>query len=135
MAQRVWSSLGASQQKRYLAHGITREAYEAGVPLTAARGHASTPERPSKASEQDERYRRYFAARNQAIATIDDYKRDKWGDRDKFDAAKSHKHTIQTLKGKLRSLASLNKIARMVEDDEWDDIESDDDDKSALYYN
>lgn len=135
MAQRNWASLGASQQKRYLAHGLTREAYEAGVPLTAARGHGSTPERPSAASEQDERYRRYFAARNSAIATIDAYKQTRWGDRDKFDANKAHKHTITKLDGKLRTLNELKRIARMLDDDEWDDIEHDDDDKNALYYN
>jgi hypothetical protein len=68
MARRVWESLSDNYRNRLSRNGITREAYERGDSLKAARGHKPgvTPEHPSdiKTSPKDyERYRKDRAAR------------------------------------------------------------------------
>lgn len=47
MAQRRdWNALSSAYRSRLLSSGITREAYEGGAKLSAARGHKHTPEHP-----------------------------------------------------------------------------------------
>lgn len=50
--RRDWANVKSeTYRKRLERAGITREEYEAGAPLPAARGHATTPERPLPAGE------------------------------------------------------------------------------------
>ena len=58
--RRPWSDLTAVYRRRLERHGVTRQAYESGAPLTGARGHAFTPERPSRAERTPDRYRAYL---------------------------------------------------------------------------
>lgn len=63
---RNWDALKPSYRRRLIRKGVTREDYESGVTLSAARGHGQTPERPERAyrNEQSrERYREYLGRR------------------------------------------------------------------------
>jgi hypothetical protein len=65
---RNWEALSAGQRSRYERHarreGISpdeiRRYYESGGSMSAARGHAQTPERPERAQAQPERHREYL---------------------------------------------------------------------------
>lgn len=59
--RRDWNSLSKAYQSRLLRSGITRKAYEGGASLKAARGHATTPEKPEDAVNNPSRYTRYRA--------------------------------------------------------------------------
>jgi hypothetical protein len=48
--RRKWSALSPSYRARLERAGIDSQAYSSGVPLSAARGHATTPERPLPAT-------------------------------------------------------------------------------------
>jgi hypothetical protein len=62
-AARNWESLSAAYRERLSRSGITKVAYESGAPVTAARGHAKTPERPSRAAKNPDRYPEYTRKR------------------------------------------------------------------------
>jgi hypothetical protein len=49
VSRRSWDSLSVAYRNRLVRGGISREEYEAGTSLSAARGHRSTPERPERA--------------------------------------------------------------------------------------
>lgn len=72
---RDWLGLGATTRTRYERAGISQQAYESGASLKAARGHASTPERPAEALRQPERYESYNSIRNK----IADLKKEMYG--------------------------------------------------------
>lgn len=57
--RRVWSSLSPTYQARLKRAGITKRQYESGAALSAARGHAKTPEHPREAARKPERYPEY----------------------------------------------------------------------------
>lgn len=60
MAQgRNWEALSATYRGRLERGGVTRSAYESGVSLSGARGHAATPERPSRAVKHPAKYQAY----------------------------------------------------------------------------
>ena len=48
-AYRSWDSLSDDYCKRLTRGGVTREEYESGASLSAARGHSTAPERPERA--------------------------------------------------------------------------------------
>jgi hypothetical protein len=60
---RNWDSLSSSTQHRYSRAGVSRSYYESGGSLKAARGHASTPERPEQAARHPERFESYVSLR------------------------------------------------------------------------
>lgn len=62
MAQRRdWNALSNAYRSRLLRSGITKQAYEGGASLSAARGHQATPEHPKDVIGNASRYRRYNA--------------------------------------------------------------------------
>ena len=73
--RKLWSQLTKGTQNRklsfYRKRGLTdaqiRSRYNSGSlgPQTAARGHAETPERPSRAARNPGRYEKYIAKREQ----------------------------------------------------------------------
>jgi hypothetical protein len=69
MATRDWGRLSEGTQERYLRHGIGAREYERGDSLKAARGHAATPEHPSEAARNPERYSGYLARNPNARRT------------------------------------------------------------------
>jgi hypothetical protein len=56
---RNWEGLSGSYRSRLERSGVTRADYESGASVTAARGHAKTPERPERAAKNAERYPEY----------------------------------------------------------------------------
>jgi hypothetical protein len=59
MARKAWGALSGAYRARLERAGIDRAAYERGVSLKAARGHARSPERPRQAARALERYPDY----------------------------------------------------------------------------
>lgn len=74
MARRNWVDLSDRYQARLLRGGIDQRAYERGESLSAARGHAQTPEHPLSAGEVvPQRYERWFNERfNSPIKMLTD---------------------------------------------------------------
>ena len=61
---RSWVSLSPSYRERLTRNGINRETYESGVSLSAARGHASTPEHGLRSAQKNpQKYAAYIAKR------------------------------------------------------------------------
>lgn len=67
--RRPWDSLSPAYRRRLERSGVSQSQYDSGVPLTVARGHAKTPERPGR---QDRRadYAAYRAKRTQPMRVI-----------------------------------------------------------------
>ncbi|QUH03825.1 hypothetical protein HUO13_26105 [Saccharopolyspora erythraea] len=59
--RKSWESLSDAYRRRLERGGISRQAYESGASLSAARGHRSTPERPADAVRNPGRYAEYLA--------------------------------------------------------------------------
>ena len=70
MRRRAWAALSPAYRTRLERGGITRELYEQGWSLSAARGHAATPERPSRAQGQPARYRGYLVGKGQQTIRV-----------------------------------------------------------------
>jgi len=58
-ARRVWDALSASYRRRLEKGGITRESYEGGVSLKAARGHGTTPENIREYQKNPGKFKQY----------------------------------------------------------------------------
>lgn len=66
--RRSWESLSPAYKARLSRHGITRQAYEGGSNLSAARGHAATPEHGVKdALRNPGKYEQYIARKNRPV--------------------------------------------------------------------
>lgn len=134
---RNWDALSESYRERLERGGITRAEYQAGASVSAARGHAATPERPSRAEANPEKYAAYLFKRDKYVQTILRAKGQAFSSRDTYKAKSSRWHVNNFQNGKTRSIASLKRIVAAIEahdnlDDAMQDLESDDVD--ALYY-
>lgn len=58
--RKAWGSLSTAYRTRLGRAGISQRDYESGAPLTKARGHANTPERPQRATKNPAKYRDYL---------------------------------------------------------------------------
>jgi len=67
--RRPWESLTPAYRRRLERGGISRAHYESGTPLTTARGHATTPERPDRLDRRAE-YAAYRAKRSKPMRVI-----------------------------------------------------------------
>lgn len=76
MARKGWDSLSPGYKARLEKNGISKTGYESGASIRAARGHKTTPERPTQAANfptyQNERTNlvRRLTARKQAFFGI-----------------------------------------------------------------
>lgn len=61
--RREWEALTPAYRRRLERGGISREAYTQGASLRAARGHATTPERPTRAFRNPDLYGDYLRRR------------------------------------------------------------------------
>ena len=61
--RKSWDSLSPAYRQRLSRGGVTKEKYESGANLSAARGHARTPEHPREAAKRPERYPEYVQKR------------------------------------------------------------------------
>jgi hypothetical protein len=66
MARKRWEDLSPPYRRRLERQGITKSGYESGVSVTGARGHARTPEKPSRASYNPVKYADYSFANQTA---------------------------------------------------------------------
>ena len=77
---RNWDNLSTSYRGRLERAGITREMYQAGVSVTAARGHSRTPERPQRAftprEQANPRYSGYRMRRSDLLNRTQEHVRD-----------------------------------------------------------
>lgn len=63
MARKPWESLTPAYRRRLERGGISPQAYASGESLKAARGHATTPERPTRAFRNPDLYGDYLRRR------------------------------------------------------------------------
>lgn len=136
---RNWDALSATYRQRLERGGITRSAYEAGASLSAARGHAATPERPGAATAHPERYQAYLFKRDVLVQDIIRKKAELMGYAGKYNARRSRWHVNNFENGKPRSQASLQRVhdsIMVATSRNWEDLieDLDDEDVSALYY-
>ena len=68
---RNWQALSPSYRARLERGGVSRSAYESGASVSAARGHARTPERPAQALRQPARFPEYTTKRTVKSTTKD----------------------------------------------------------------
>lgn len=87
MARKGWDALSPAYRARIEKAGLTRADYEAGTSLTRARGHANTPERPSRYDPA--KYQKYAAERRRLTAAVEDRKRELFGDRPRWNKERS----------------------------------------------
>jgi len=113
--RRDWGSLSDSYRKRLTGAGITRSDYEAGVSVTAARGHAHTPERPARAAVHPERYQQYLGSRDALVNRILRLKRFLYSHRPKWSEKGSRAAVQRTADGAVRSMASLRRVLAELE--------------------
>lgn len=106
---RNWDALSSSYRGRLERNGITRSAYESGVNVAAARGHAQTPEHPHTGESRPE-YRQYHLRREQAERKVVQMKRDKWGMRDRWSDEGAEKSAKRMSMSRLKKLASYDSI-------------------------
>jgi hypothetical protein len=73
-----WEALKESTRKRYTGKGITQADYMSGRSLSAARGHAATPEHPERALKRPSLYSGYLAERRRRPYEYLDYWKGRW---------------------------------------------------------
>lgn len=83
---RNWDSLSSAYRARLQRSGISRSQYESGVSLSAARGHARTPEHPQDAYKQSgrQKYKDYRRERHGLVDQVVARKRELWKSRGRW---------------------------------------------------
>lgn len=132
MARQLWETLSPAYRGRLERGGITRTAYESGVSLAKARGHAATPEHPREAEKEKnrERYRRYRDKKAELAKKVQGVKERWFGNRESWNPVNSEK----ALKNKgTRELQRVYDLISEYED--FDDFLADGNEiDESLYY-
>jgi len=121
---RNWDSLSPAYRARLTRSGISRSQYESGVSLSAARGHARTPEHPQDAYKQSgrQRYKDYRRERHGLVDQVVARKRELWGDRPRWNEDRARQYVSNGVKDTLGhfSKPALKDLRRFLEltDDE-----------------
>lgn len=131
MPRRDWDSLSSEYRNRLSRGGITRTSYESGANLSAARGHANTPERPERASSNIGRFGNYLANRNQLIRDANGLKRQLWSTSDKWSEQRSRKALEKKSNAALQRI--IDRLESMI-DGTYDPDDWPEDDDDGLYY-
>ena len=136
MASRNWEGLSQDYRERLQRKGITRSQYESGISLAGARGHKATPERPERAEKHPERYEAYVFKRDELVSQIFDLKENLYGGSSKWNAERALRSINKTAKGRVRSIASLNRVLDVLERTHSLEAfaELEENDRDALYY-
>lgn len=103
MARKGWDLLKADYRARLERKGITREAYERGASIKAARGHEKTPERPSLSNPTQ--FPKYHSERQRLIAAVAKRKQELFGSSPKWNPK--------------RAMANLTKYAPSIAKLQW----------------
>lgn len=80
MARKGWDALKRDTRERYERNGVDKAAYERGESLRAARGHGSTPERPSLGKGKPE-FKQYHNDRQRLEKEYDKHRHIIWADK------------------------------------------------------
>jgi hypothetical protein len=124
---RNWDSLASSTQRRYERAGVTRSQYEGGISLKAARGHASTPERPAQGYRNPEQFSSYVSLREDIRMLKRELYGSKYNEGHKERGGRPHLEKVREI---LRQRVAYNSW-----DDYWDDHpEYDRDDYADVEY-
>ena len=94
MARKSWQSLSANYRNRLQRAGITQADYESGSSLSKARGHAHTPEHPSDAEKDKNRYKKYRDNRNRLVQMVIERKQRLFGSQTRY----NHIHSVSYVK-------------------------------------
>lgn len=137
---RNWNALSEGYRTRLERNGISRQDYERGVSVTAARGHAQTPERPQQAARDETRFSDYLSRRAAIADRVEAFKRERWGDSPNYNPERSrrailnHGVGVQGEKITPRTMANLRAVADALDD--YDDLEGEipDDIADAFHY-
>lgn len=111
MARKGWNALSSGYRERLEKAGITQREYEAGSSIQSARGHATTPERPTAANPQ--RHAHYLSERNRLINTITRKKQDYFGTSPMWNPSRA----ARAFKDKPPAMAKLRFWSQMDEQD------------------
>lgn len=94
MPGKLWDNLSSAYRARLSRAGITKRDYESNSPelrarRRAARGHATTPERPERAQRNPAKYATYLATRDQLQQQVIARKARLFGDRIRYNSGRS----------------------------------------------
>ena len=94
MPGKSWDNLSSAYRARLARAGITKRDYETNSPelrakRKAARGHATTPERPERAQRNPAKYATYLATRDQLQQQVIARKARLFGDRVRYNSGRS----------------------------------------------
>lgn len=134
--RKEWGQLSGSYRSRLERGGVTRSAYESGVSLSAARGHARTPERPERAYTSQGRYQDYLNRRAALERDVIARKKELFSDSPKWNVKRSARtvHEGPTT-GKAPSMAKMQRFLDTSYDELYDQIVDDGPDEwDFLYY-
>ena len=133
---RNWESLSSDYRERLQRKGISRGEYESGASLAGARGHKATPEHPERAEKHPERYEAYIFKRDELVSQIFNLKESLYGGSSKWNAERALRSINKTAKGKVRSIASLNRVLDVLERTHSLEAfaELEENDRDALFY-
>jgi hypothetical protein len=95
--KRDWNALSKAYQSRLLRGGITKQAYESGASLSAARGHAHTPEHPEDITRKKNqtKYRLYVDKLKKLQQQVIERKEAVWGNRHKYNNKRAKENVLR----------------------------------------
>lgn len=128
MARKGWDALSTGYKARLEKAGITKSDYDAGGSIQKARGHATTPERPSQANPT--KHGRYIAERNRLITRLTTNKQMWFGTSPKWNPGLKAK----PFKDNPPSLAALRMWAGFSREEWLDALRSDESTTAYLGY-
>lgn len=128
MARKGWNSLSPAYRARIEKAGLTQADYEAGTSLTRARGHANTPERPSRYDPA--KYQKYNTERKRLIALVEQRKQDVFGDSVRWNRQRSDR----AIREKPPSLVHMRWALQASDEEIYDAIREDPETYRFLMY-
>jgi hypothetical protein len=121
--KRDWSALSPGYQSRLSRAGITRQAYESGVSLKAARGHAHTPEHPEEITQakNHSKYKKYIAKLKKLQEEVIERKELVWGGRHKYNNRRARENVMRGVKPDF-SKPGIRTLQKMLKasDQDWE---------------
>lgn len=123
-----WDNLRPDYRERLERKGVTREDYDAGVPLSKARGHEHTPESPK--SYDPQKYQKYDNERQRLYTELQAKKEAMFGHSARWDAERSEK----TMKEYPPPLSLLRWAVEAEEDELYENLVSDPETYAFLGY-
>lgn len=118
MARKGWNALSAGYKSRLQKAGISKQDYEKGHSIQAARGHAATPERPTQKSGS---FPVYQAERDRLTRRVVDLKQAYFGTKPVFNPRKA----VARFKKDPPSMEALRRWTKLTKEEWIDAIRTD----------